>query len=672
MQQKLNSAGFKLLPNPPQTHLFNGTAIILREHLTTDVQHSIIKPGRIQKVKLQINNHNYHIICAYLQSGIDRNIQIRAEEIGVINDALIHLNSTEDVVILGGDFNMVESALDTANPQYFRRTPDVVACSNLVRSKNLDDTYRKLQPAKKEYTRITAISARRIDRIYISNHVNSSTYKTFFAPTPYSDHRFSPILNLRIKANCKWGKPIWKLNKTLLTGENREEFKILWQDWKTKKLDFPDASTWWDKGKHKIKKFFIQKGIRQRQITINRTAELSSQLQNIHTETNLSTEQKRNKVAVITQELKNISIQRINGQKIRCKILQIDNEEEQDTNFFKLEALHAERKQITELINENGQQLRSKEEILGEVTNFYKNLWGTKKQINLEEQDQYLNEAIPHDETESVIGNSTLTMEEIETSKQEQNKKGSPGIDGLPPQFYDWAWDIIKDDFHEVLNNCYLAQEMPTSMKTAVVTLIPKKGDSKEIKNWRPVSLLTTDYKILAKIITKRLQEDIENEIATEQKCALKGRQMTDIHLNILAMLKHCKKTGTPAITSVYDFSKAFDMLDHTMIINTLKKLNVKKTTIKWITAMYQDIRSKIKVNGALTAEILILRGIRQGCPLSMLLFIIALEPMTRTMKADTNISSPYMDMKMQQYADDLTTITTDAQSDHHAQLHKF
>ena len=670
LQQRLNRIGYHMIVNPTQNNSFNGTAILLKHNTTLYYDHSIIKPGRIQKIEFELQNHRYHIICAYLTSGIlDEKVQARVEEFALINNAIHSLQSNEEIVILGGDFNMVQSPLDTAYPQHFYRNPDVVACEDLVNSNNLDDTYRRLQPYRKQYTRIVSNSARRIDRIYISNHVNSANYKTYFSATPYSDHCFAQVLALQQSKRFKWGNPHWKINESLLTNENLVEFQSLWEDWRNRKLEFDSALKWWDNGKIKIKQFFIHKGIQQRRRNLNKTADLSKQLQNIHTEIHLSTEQKRNKVAVIKHELKKISNQRINGQKIRGKILQIDNEEEQNTNFFKMEALHGERKQLSELVTENGTQLRTKEEILEEVHNFYRQLWGTKKSINLDHQDQYLDSAFQ--ETEPKIeGHTTLTMEEIEKSRDEQNKNGSPGIDGTTPRFYIWAWEIIKQDLHEVLNNCYLEKQMSESMKTAIVTLIPKKGNTKEIKNWRPVSLLTTDYKILAKIITKRLQEDIKDKISMEQKCALKGRQITDIHLNILATLKHCKTTGNPAILSCYDYSKAFDMLDHSMIFNTLKKMKVKNTTINWISAMYSDIKSKVQVNGALTTEILILRGIRQGCPLSMLLFIIALEAMTRTMKADPTIVSPYMDMKMQQYADDLTTVTADAQSDYAAQEH--
>ena len=228
--------------------------------------------------------------------------------------------------------------------------------------------------------------------------------------------------------------------------------------------------------------------------------------------------------------------------------------------------------------------------------------------------------------------------------------------------------EILKEDLTEMLNNCYMSGKMSKSMRTAIVTLIPKEKNSKLLKNWRPVSLLNIDYKILSKIITKKLQDQIKTQISNEQKCALKGRQISDIHLNILAVLKKMKKNKDPVILTTYDYTKAFDMIDHSIIWTTLQEMKVDETTIKWIQIMYKEITSQIQVNGALTPEILIRRGIRQGCPLSMLLFVIALEAFTRSLKKNQEVVAPTDDLKAQQYADDLNTITANVRSQKEAE----
>ena len=196
---------------------------------------------------------------------------------------------------------------------------------------------------------------------------------------------------------------------------------------------------------------------------------------------------------------------------------------------------------------------------------------GNKKEIDANEQNEYLDSVIQYQEP-IAEDNYILSKEDIHKSTREQNKKGSPGTDGLTPNFYLWAWEIMEEALFEVLNNCYLNKSMSETMRMASVTLLPKKGNLKNIRNWRPVSLLNTDYKILSKIITSRLRDEISEKISLEQKCAVKNRQISDIHLNILAMLKYCKRTNSAAILTCYDFTKAFDMLDHSMIFNSLKK----------------------------------------------------------------------------------------------------
>ena len=105
LQQKLNRTGYRIFKNPTQDNSFNGTAILVKNSLTTSYQHSIIKPGRLQKIKFSLQNHTYHIICAYLQSGSSSQIQEnRAEDFRLLNNTICDIQSTEDVIILGGRF----------------------------------------------------------------------------------------------------------------------------------------------------------------------------------------------------------------------------------------------------------------------------------------------------------------------------------------------------------------------------------------------------------------------------------------------------------------------------------------------------------------------------------------------------------------------------------------
>ena len=82
------------------------------------------------------------------------------------------------------------------------------------------------------------------------------------------------------------------------------------------------------------------------------------------------------------------------------------------------------------------------------------------------------------------------------------NDNKTPGTDGLPKEFYLRSWDFIGPDLTETLNSIILARQLTETQQQVQVTLLYKKGDLQDIKNWRPISLLNIDYKILLTILT--------------------------------------------------------------------------------------------------------------------------------------------------------------------------
>ncbi|KAI3369188.1 hypothetical protein L3Q82_026138, partial [Scortum barcoo] len=100
-----------------------------------------------------------------------------------------------------------------------------------------------------------------------------------------------------------------------------------------------------------------------------------------------------------------------------------------------------------------------------------------------------------------------LTPQELYAALMSLKSGKAPGIDGLPVDFYKSFWSVLGEDLLEVFNDCLERGRLPLSCRRAVITLLPKKGDLQELKNWRPVSLLCTDYKIMSKVLASRLRE---------------------------------------------------------------------------------------------------------------------------------------------------------------------
>ncbi|KAL0159537.1 hypothetical protein M9458_043262, partial [Cirrhinus mrigala] len=99
----------------------------------------------------------------------------------------------------------------------------------------------------------------------------------------------------------------------------------------------------------------------------------------------------------------------------------------------------------------------------------------------------------------------SLTLGELYKALQDMECGRALGVDGLPVDFLKVLWPEIGGDLLEVFNDSLLKGGLPLSCRRAVITLLPKKGDLTEIKNWRPVSLLCSDYKLLSKTLANRL-----------------------------------------------------------------------------------------------------------------------------------------------------------------------
>jgi hypothetical protein len=160
-----------------------------------------------------------------------------------------------------------------------------------------------------------------------------------------------------------------------------------------------------------------------------------------------------------------------------------------------------------------------------------------------------------------------------------------------------------------------------------VITLLPKKTKDKLfLKNWRPISLLNTDYKILAKLLANRMKEVLPSIIDNDQTGYLKNRYIRqNIRLleDISFFTEQTDKTGI--ILSI-DFEKAFDSLNWNFLICTLKAANFGDNFINLIKMMYKNIESCVLNNGSTGRYFKLERGVRQGCPLSAYLFITAIE----------------------------------------------
>ncbi|KAM4579169.1 uncharacterized protein V3H82_008444 [Fundulus diaphanus] len=235
--------------------------------------------------------------------------------------------------------------------------------------------------------------------------------------------------------------------------------------------------------------------------------------------------------------------------------------------FFSLERKHGQRKQIHSLLSDTGQQLSEPGQIRRRAVEFYRSLFHSEYKENEELLKEFCDE-LPQvsEETNAELGRP-LGLQELHTALLSMQGQRSPGVDGLTVEFYKAYWDLLAQDLLDVYNESLLAGSLPLSCRRAVITLLPKKGNLQDIKNWRPVSLLCTDYKILSKALATRLGRAMEQVIHRDQ---------------------------------TYYQEKAFDRVEHDFLWETMRRFGFGEGLIAKIQVLYSDIESVLKINGSL------------------------------------------------------------------------
>ena len=156
------------------------------------------------------------------------------------------------------------------------------------------------------------------------------------------------------------------------------------------------------------------------------------------------------------------------------------------------------------------------------------------------------------------------------------------------------------------------------------------------LKNWRPISLLNTDYKILTHVPANRLKTVITQIINTDQNGYIKGRNIAYNIRLIQDVINYFEEDNIEGAVVFLDFQKAFDTVNHNFLHATLEKINFGNSFIKWVRTIYSKAESCLSNNGWTSKPFVIQRGIRQGCPLSALLFLLVVEILGNQIRKNT------------------------------------
>ena len=189
---------------------------------------------------------------------------------------------------------------------------------------------------------------------------------------------------------------------------------------------------------------------------------------------------------------------------------------------------------------------------------------------------------------------------------------------------------------------------LPPSLRIGVITLLPKQKSPRElnyIKNWRPITLLNTDYKIFVHVIKNRILQTIPDLVSKSQSGFQAGRSTTDnLILMYLVMEDFNNNPRKEGLLLQVDYEKAFDSVEHEFIYSTMKKMGFGDALIELVKLAFNGCISFANVNGHLSKTIYIGRGLHQGSPLSPVLFLLTAQVFTKNIEKNPAIEGIIVD----------------------------
>ena len=308
----------------------------------------------------------------------------------------------------------------------------------------------------------------------------------------------------------------------------------------------------------------------------------------------------------------------------RCKILQ---EGDRNTKYFHLVASMQRQKKVIEKLIVNGEELTDANDLKAARVGHFKRLYKTTSISKFDISSLGLNKI-----TEQMCHEmeAPVTKQEIKEAMLSCDLTKAPRYDGFNLRCIRHVWGLIGEEFCTFIQQFFEKGYLPQRLNTTWVTLIPEKKDAVEVTDDRPISMVGSIYKAIAKVLSRRLRETLPHLVGEAQTAFIKGRHILDgalISSEVVGWLKKHKRSG---VLLKLDFQKAYDIIEWDSLDVVLQEMGFGHKWRGWIKACLTTATISILFNGVPSKPFRMQRGIRQGDPLSPFLFVLMVEVLNK------------------------------------------
>ena len=608
--------------------------LISRNYDIIETKHLI--QGRILNIKIRHKNEktDFNISALYL----DTNNHISKAKIEKVVSKLKRGNEEHQNNFILGYFNFVDHEKDKIKGL---NSTDKLACKiwqPFLAEVDMVDPYREQNPKRRIWSFLGSGAAgnSRIDRVYVNSIHTTNITNIQYIQTPFGGHR---VLSFHKKSKNKQGTGYYKMNTSILKDAQYREMVDQTIE-ELEELDIEDEIGKWEVFLLTIKSKSISYSQKKNKIKRKLKNTLIKEIQEIEENpSHLERKQVLEQYNYLKQKFKEIEETEIEGYKRRIRYLASYEKGELDIAFYS----EIEEKQIA---NDRIGQIAEKKDsiiytdndnIIRICTEFYEDLY-TPSKVNTQKQDRLLKNIknkITQEQKQKL--DAPVTQEEVRVAIFQMQTGKSPGLDGIPIEFYQEYWEQIKNLYMGFINKAR-NETFSKGKNTSVIKIIYKKnGEIYLLTNYRPISLINVDIKILTKALANRLKYILPSIIHVSQT-AVFGRKIDQTIHTIRDLIDIANKEDEQAAFIFLDQEKAFDRVNHDFLYKTMRAFGIGEGFIQWVSKIYSNASAVLNINGFLSKQIALKRGVRQGCPLSALLYVLVIEVLAIQLRLNPNI----------------------------------